>query len=213
MPELWVLAIMQAPAVVYGLIVPRMAAKAPTERGPAEDDAAAALRLAEVEARHRHAARITAFAVGLHFAFGLALTGMLRPSKVLGFLTLTPTAISKGIWDPSLACVAIGGILPSAAGFFLSVKPRMTRSSSAKKEGGESDKPGLWAAVPRWRIPTNTNVDARLIGGATLFGLGWGASGLVSLLSPHCTASSNTPHSHSALAPSLSPSQHPSTPP
>jgi hypothetical protein len=85
---------------------------------------------------------------------------------VLGFLSLSPQAFSQGTWDPSLAFVALGGILPASFGFFTQVAPRMKHSQ-----------PSIHLAVPKWRIPTRTDVmNVRLIGGATLFGLGWGAT-------------------------------------
>jgi len=90
-----------------------------------------------------------------------------RPSKVLGFLSLSPQAFRQGTWDPSLAFVALGGILPASFGFFAQVAPRMKHSQQ----------PSINLAVPKWRIPTRTDVmNVRLIGGATLFGLGWGAT-------------------------------------
>lgn len=110
------------------------------------------------------AATLTAFATGIHFAFGLALTGMLRPSKVLGFLALSSARISSGEWDPSLALVAVGGILPAAYGYFNRVRHQAA--------------PKLKSVSPTFRLPKTQQIDARLLGGAAAFGVGWGLSGL-----------------------------------
>lgn len=69
-------------------------------------------------------------------------------------------------------------------GYFRIVLPRVRmqskRSDERKTRTPDSDLPDLALAAPRWRLPTNAAIDARLIFGATLFGLGWGTSGLVS---------------------------------
>ncbi|MCB9648209.1 MAG: hypothetical protein H6730_16635 [Deltaproteobacteria bacterium] len=93
------------------------------------------------------------FASGLVFALGLCLSGMVRPSKVLGFLNL------GGAWDPSLAFVMVGALAVFAAAW------RWTRRRSAPALGGRFP-----AAPPR-------GVDLRLLGGAAVFGLGWGLGG------------------------------------
>ncbi len=53
---------------------------------------------------------------GLIFGFGLALAGMLNPSKVQGFLNIF------GVWDPSLAFVMGGGIIVNAIGYYFVLK-------------------------------------------------------------------------------------------
>lgn len=113
----------------------------------------------------------------MHFAFGLALAGMLRPSKVLGFLSLSPSRVKGEGWDPSLALVAVGGILPSAAFFFGKVSERVRRQRTAGEKGKESDAPLLYAACPLWRLPTTQQLDVRLVLGSAIFGIGWGLSG------------------------------------
>ncbi len=57
--------------------------------------------------------RIAEFAVGLLFGWGLLVSGMTDPGKVLGFLDLA------GAWDPSLAFVMGGAILVGLLGFTL----------------------------------------------------------------------------------------------
>jgi len=93
------------------------------------------------------------FLAGLLFALGLAISGMTQPTKVIGFLDLT------GDWDPSLACVMAGAIGVHALLY------RLIRTRPAP----------LFAAA--FSLPTRSDTDARLIGGAVLFGLGWGISG------------------------------------
>ncbi len=96
---------------------------------------------------------IVSFAVGLVFGLGLIVSGMANPAKVLGFLDLA------GGWDPSLALVMAGAIAVGAAGF--AVAGRRTLS---------------WLGLPM-RLPSNRNVDRRLVVGGLLFGAGWGLAG------------------------------------
>lgn len=92
---------------------------------------------------------------GLLFGLGLALSGMVDPARVLGFLDVT------GAWDPSLAFVMGGALLVFMPGYFYLVRPR--RQSLL----GEP-----MAAVPAPAL------DNRLLGGAALFGIGWGLAGI-----------------------------------
>lgn len=96
---------------------------------------------------------VTAFLSGALFAAGLVLGGMTQPSKVLGFLDLF------GDWDPSLALVMGGALLVHAPLY------RLIRRRSA---------PILEA---KFYLPTRRDLDLRLIGGAALFGVGWGLGG------------------------------------
>lgn len=97
---------------------------------------------------------IFALISGLIFGAGLAIAGMLDPSKVAGFLDLF------GLWDPSLAFVMGGGVVVNAIGFAL-----------LKKRG----KP-LFAG--NFTLPSLTHIDRPLVIGAVLFGVGWGITGL-----------------------------------
>lgn len=94
-----------------------------------------------------------ALASGLVFGFGLSLSGMLDPARVRGFLDVT------GDWDPSLAFVLGGAVTVSA----LSYRLALFRG-----------RPALDAA---FQIPTNRRIDAPLVVGSGLFGVGWGLSG------------------------------------
>ena len=96
---------------------------------------------------------LAAAAAGALFALGLALSGMTDPAKVIGFLDVT------GAWDPSLAFVMAGAI---GAHAFVA---RWAKTAKAPLLGGD------------FHVPKSQVVDRRLLGGAALFGLGWGASG------------------------------------
>lgn len=97
--------------------------------------------------------RLSEFIVGLLFGWGLLISGMTDPGKVIGFLDLT------GSWDPSLALVMGGAI---AVGFFA--------FGTAKKRTSNF----LGGAL---HLPTSSDIDKRLILGALLFGAGWGLAG------------------------------------
>lgn len=96
---------------------------------------------------------LVAFLSGVVFSVGLAVAGMTQPSKVVGFLDFF------GQWDPSLAFVMVGAIGVNAVVYQV-VRRRAT--------------PVL---VPTFHIPTRTDVNGRLVGGAALFGVGWGLGG------------------------------------
>ena len=91
---------------------------------------------------------------GLLFGFGLTLSGMTNPAKVVNFLDLT------GHWDPSLGFVMGGGLLVTLPAFFLARRRRAPLLDS------------------RFHFSPRSDIDARLIVGAALFGAGWGLAGL-----------------------------------
>lgn len=167
LPSLWAIALMQIPAVMYLFVIPSFVKSKAKKKGVTED---------ELKIIHEQAGKASSFLIGLHFALGLAMTGMLRPSKVLGFLNLSPDRIQSGHWDPSLAFVALGGIVTSSIGWFTDVKPRVERS----KKGSAliEDKPLYWRSSPKWRLPNKQSIDLKLIFGSILFGIGWGVTGL-----------------------------------
>lgn len=166
-PSLWALVLLQVPALFYTWIIPAVVERRSKRKGISEE---------ESKSLHEQAAKSSSFLIGLYFALGLALTGMTRPSKVLGFLNLAPSRVNAGLWDPSLAFVALGGISASCISWFFSIKPRIEQS---KKEPLQADnRPLYWRASPRWRVPSRTDIDWRLLFGAVLFGVGWGMTGL-----------------------------------
>lgn len=97
---------------------------------------------------------IGSFCSGLLFAIGLAIAGMTLPQKVLAFLDVT------GDWDPSLALVMI-----SSAGVYLVLHRLVLRR-------------GRSLAGARFALPTRRDIDAPLVVGSALFGVGWGLVGL-----------------------------------
>jgi uncharacterized membrane protein YedE/YeeE len=96
---------------------------------------------------------LAAFLAGLIFAIGLAISGMTQPGKVTAFLDLF------GNWDPSLAFVMMGAIAVHAV-LYRVIRQRTTP---------------IFAQA--FSIPTRSDLDPRLIGGAALFGIGWGLGG------------------------------------
>lgn len=98
---------------------------------------------------------LTSLLAGVLFGLGMAISGMVDPARVIGFLDLA------GAWDPSLAFVMGGALLVFMPGYFLLVKPRQ-----------QSLLGDPIAAVP---APC---IDRRLLGGAALFGVGWGLAGI-----------------------------------
>ena len=92
--------------------------------------------------------------VGLLFGAGLALSGMVDPARVLGFLDIT------GAWDPTLAFVLAAALIPSALAY--AQIRRMRRPILADE----------------FCLPQNRTIESRLLAGAALFGVGWGLVGL-----------------------------------
>ncbi|KAF8684500.1 family integral membrane protein [Rhizoctonia solani] len=119
----------------------------------------------------RYARQVVAFMTSFHFALGLIASGMLRPSKILNFLHLTPTAMKDGTWDPSLAMIILAGILPQAFVWLASLRKHVRQAGTRPKF---SETWNIPMPVPEWR----KGVDARLIIGAALFGIGWGMCGI-----------------------------------
>lgn len=97
---------------------------------------------------------LAAFMTGLLFGLGLLISGMTDPNRVQDFLDLA------GRWDPTLAFVMGGALLVTVPAFAL--LRRRQRPIFAERFG--------WPAL--------ATVDARLVGGALLFGVGWGLVGL-----------------------------------
>ncbi|RBP50691.1 DUF6691 family protein [Arenicella xantha] len=97
---------------------------------------------------------ITIFISGLVFGIGIIVSGMVNPAKVIGFLDIF------GAWDPSLAFVMIGAISVTMVGYKLVLKRDVSLFNL------------------KFSLPTNTDLDRKLIIGAVLFGIGWGLVGV-----------------------------------
>ncbi|WP_437561455.1 DUF6691 family protein [Sorangium sp. So ce542] len=103
-----------------------------------------------------------ALLAGALFAVGLGVSGMTQPSKVVGFLDVA------GRWDPSLAFVMAGAISVHFLAYRL-----LRRQQRAASEGA----PRFPLLADRLSLPARTGVDARLLVGAAIFGVGWGLAG------------------------------------
>ena len=97
---------------------------------------------------------ITALIIGAVFGIGLAIAGMLNPSKVVGFLDIF------GDWDPSLAFVMGGGVLVNTIGHRFVMKRKAPIQCAT------------------FSMPTSTNIEKPLVIGSVIFGVGWGLAGL-----------------------------------
>lgn len=91
---------------------------------------------------------------GLLFGAGMIVSDMVNPERVLAFLDVA------GAWDPSLAFVMGGALIPSSIAYL--IRRRM-------------DAP---VVADAFHVPESRTIDLPLIGGAVLFGLGWGLVGL-----------------------------------
>lgn len=97
---------------------------------------------------------IVAVICGLLFGAGLVVSDMVNPARVLAFLDVA------GNWDPSLAFVMGGALIPSSIAYM--IKRRRSRPILDTK----------------FHVPANRRIDTKLVSGAALFGLGWGLVGL-----------------------------------
>ncbi len=96
---------------------------------------------------------IATYAIGLLFGLGISISGMANPAKVLNFFDLA------GTWDPSLIFVMAGALVTTAIGYRL-VFGRATPLFDQS-----------------FHLPSARTLDARLIGGSAVFGVGWGLAG------------------------------------
>jgi uncharacterized protein len=96
---------------------------------------------------------LVALFAGTLFGLGLAVSGMMNPAKIVGFLDVA------GEWDPTLAFVMGGALLVTIPAF----RVILNRPRPILADGFD--------------LPTKSTLNARLLGGAALFGVGWGLSG------------------------------------
>lgn len=97
---------------------------------------------------------LIAFFAGLAFGFGLLVSGMSSPDKVLSFLDIA------GAWNPSLAFVMGGAVLTATPLFLLAKRRKQPLAGVAYDD------------------PDRLTIDRKLVIGAILFGLGWGLAGI-----------------------------------
>ncbi|HLU03423.1 MAG TPA: YeeE/YedE family protein [Advenella sp.] len=95
-----------------------------------------------------------ALVAGAMFGFGLSLSGMVDPARVIGFLD-----VGSGHWDPSLMFVLGGAVAVAIPGVLLAHR---------------LSKPVF---DDRFHLPTKAAIDRRLIAGSAIFGIGWGLAG------------------------------------
>lgn len=95
-----------------------------------------------------------ALIAGIIFGFGLSLSGMLDPARVIGFLD-----IGSGHWDPSLAFVLAGAVTIAVVGVLVMRGMRRPVFDTT------------------FQVPPKGRIDARLILGSAIFGAGWGIAG------------------------------------
>jgi len=98
--------------------------------------------------------KLVSLVSGIIFGFGLVISEMINPAKVLGFLDLF------GNWDPSLAFVMIGALVVSSPMFHYI----------------KNNKKPIFAE--KFDYSNNKNINSKLIIGSALFGAGWGLGGL-----------------------------------
>jgi uncharacterized membrane protein YedE/YeeE len=96
---------------------------------------------------------LSQYAIGVLFGWGLIISGMSNPQKILGFLDLA------GNWDPSLVFVMMGAVLIGLAGFYV-----VSKRSQAFFGGA-------------LHIPTRRDITKPLLIGSLIFGAGWGIAG------------------------------------
>ncbi|MBO6900140.1 MAG: YeeE/YedE family protein [Rhizobiaceae bacterium] len=97
---------------------------------------------------------LSAFLIGGVFGVGIAVSGMINPAKVINFFDIA------GTWDPSLAFVMGGAVIVAFVGFRIIF--------------GTRSRPVLESS---FSLPTRKDIDGTLLGGAAVFGIGWGIVG------------------------------------
>lgn len=96
---------------------------------------------------------LSTYLIGLIFGVGISISGMANPAKVLNFFDVA------GTWDPSLIFVMGGAVVVAFLGYRIVLR-RPAPIIDAK-----------------FHLPENSHIDARLLGGSALFGVGWGIAG------------------------------------
>ena len=102
----------------------------------------------------RNAQLVSSLAAGVVFGLGLAVSQMVNPAKVIGFLDVA------GKWDPTLLFVMGGALAVTMPAFRWVVKRPYPLFATG------------------FALPTRKDIEPRLVIGAALFGVGWGLAGL-----------------------------------
>lgn len=97
--------------------------------------------------------RLIVLASGLIFGIGLTISGMVNPGKIINFLDLA------GAFDATLIFVMGGAVIVTAIGYYFVLQQKRPYFAD------------------RFHLPTVSDIDLRLAGGAALFGVGWGLTG------------------------------------
>ncbi len=91
--------------------------------------------------------------IGMVFGIGIVISGMANPAKILNFFDIA------GTWDPSLVFVMFSAMFTAMAGYrFVLARPKPIFDDN-------------------FHVPTSTQIDAPLVLGSMVFGIGWGISG------------------------------------
>jgi uncharacterized membrane protein YedE/YeeE len=96
---------------------------------------------------------ISTYLIGLLFGLGIMISGMASPAKVLNFFDVA------GTWDPSLMFVMGGAVITT----FIGYRVILSRPAPILED--------------RFKLPISGRIDARLIAGSAIFGIGWGIAG------------------------------------
>lgn len=97
---------------------------------------------------------ISCLLAGVLFGCGLTVSQMINPEKVISFLDIS------GNWDPSLAFVMGAALTITSIGYRTVLKRKIP------------------LLVDKFQLPSRGDADAKLIFGASIFGIGWGIAGL-----------------------------------
>ena len=113
---------------------------------------------------------ISSAVAGSMAAIGLAVSGMIKTSKVLGFLDVGEFFRSDHQnYDPTLMTVLGSALIPAWIAY------QLIGYNNTNKQQCLIEKP---ICCKNWCLPTNTTIDTELVASATLFGIGWGIAGL-----------------------------------
>ncbi len=96
---------------------------------------------------------IITYLIGLVFGIGISVSGMANPAKVLNFFDFA------GTWDPSLILVMGAALVTAFIGYRIVLRQPQPLID------------------PKFHLPNNPRIDARLVGGSAVFGVGWGIAG------------------------------------